>query len=104
MRPKIVIAYNATPAAAELLGDRAFEVWPVFGETVADGIDDLAGDQGAELIVLGSPHHGAAGRALLGNAAEAASSGAPCAIAVAPRSWWPIAPQPIHPTAPGGAS
>ena len=137
MRPKIVIAYDATPAAAdglalgallahlrgadmivarvlphttsgeateralqasfratlqetreaaaELLGDRPFELWPVFGESVADGIDDLAGDQGAELMVFGSPHHGAVGRVLLGNAAEAASEGAPCAIAVAPR-------------------
>ena len=118
MRPKIVIAYDATPAAAdglalgalladlrgadmivarvlphtpsgeateralqasfratlqetreaaaELLGDRPFELWPVFGESVAEGIDDLAGDQGAELIVFGSPHHGAVGRALLG--------------------------------------
>lgn len=137
MRPKIVIAYDATPAAddglalgalladlqaadlivarvlphtpsgeateralqasfratlqetreaaAEVLGDRPFEVWPVFGESVSDGIDDLAGDQGAELIVFGSPHHGYAGRALFGNAAEAASDGAPCAVAVAPR-------------------
>ena len=72
-------------AAAELLDGRAFELWPVFGESVAEGIDDLAGDQGAELIVFGSPHHGSVGRALLGNAAEAASDGAPCAVAVAPR-------------------
>ena len=137
MRPKIVIAYDATPAAAdglalgallgnlrgadlivarvlphttsteateralqasfratlqetreaaaEFLGDRPFELWPVFGESVAEGIDDLAGDQGAELIVFGSPHHGTVGRALLGTAGEDASSGAPCAVAVAPR-------------------
>jgi hypothetical protein len=27
--------------AAEFLGDRPFEVWPVFGESVAAGLDDL---------------------------------------------------------------
>jgi nucleotide-binding universal stress UspA family protein len=139
MRPKIVIAYDATPAAAdglalgalladlrgadillarvlphtpstdateralqasfratlqetreaaaELLGERPFELWPVFGESVADGIDDLAGDQGAELIVFGSPQHRVVGRALLGNAAADATDGAPCAVAVAPRGF-----------------
>jgi len=136
MRPKIVIAYDATPAAAdglvlgallaeargadllvvrvlpdtdsteateraaqawfrttlretreaaaELLGDRPFELWPLFGMPVADGITALAADQGAELIVFGSSHHGRIGRVLLGNAAAAACDGAPCAVAVAP--------------------
>ena len=136
MRPKIVIAYDATPAAAdglvlgallaeargadllvarvlpdtesteateraaqawfratlrgtreaaaELLGDRPFELWPLFGMPVADGITALAADQGAELIVFGSPHHGRIGHLLLGNAAAAACDGAPCAVAVAP--------------------
>ena len=139
MRPKIVIAYDGTPAAAdglalgalladlrgadilvarvlphtrsteateralqasfhatiqetretaaEFLGDRPFEVWPVFGESVAAGLDDLAGDRGVELIVFGSPHHGMVGRALLGNTALAASVGAPCALAIAPRGF-----------------
>jgi nucleotide-binding universal stress UspA family protein len=71
-------------AAASLLGDRPFELWPVFGMPVAAGIDALAADQGAELIVFGSPQHGRLARLLLGNAASAACEGAPCAVAVAP--------------------
>jgi nucleotide-binding universal stress UspA family protein len=73
--------------AAETLDERPFEVWPVFGESVAAGLDDLASDRGAELIVFGSPHHGVVGRALLGDTALAAAVGAPCALAVAPRGF-----------------
>jgi nucleotide-binding universal stress UspA family protein len=74
-------------AAAEQLGGRPFELWPLFGVAVAQGITTLAAAQGAELIVFGSPHHGPVGRVLLGNAATAAGAGAPCAIAVAPRGF-----------------
>jgi nucleotide-binding universal stress UspA family protein len=135
MRPKIVIAYDATPeaddglalarvladirgadllvarvlpdtppeasdravqaasralvqetreAAAEVLGSRSFEVWPVLGVPVAKGINALADERGAELIVFGSPQHGRVGRVLLGNAAAEACADAPCAVAVAP--------------------
>lgn len=72
--------------AAELLGDQPFELWPLFGMSVAEGINALAAQQGAELIVFGSPHHGRLGRVLLGNAAAASCEGAPCAVAVAPRA------------------
>jgi nucleotide-binding universal stress UspA family protein len=74
-------------AAGALLGERPFELWPVFGMPVAAGIDALAADQGAELIVFGSPQHGRLGRLLLGNAASAACEGAPCAVAIAPRGY-----------------
>jgi nucleotide-binding universal stress UspA family protein len=74
-------------AAAVLLGGRPFELWPVFGTHVAEGIGALAADRGADLIVFGSPHHGLLGQTLLGNAAEAAIEGAPCAVAVAPRGY-----------------
>ena len=67
-----------------MLGDRPFEVWPLFGVSVAEGINVLADDQSAEPIVFGSPHHGRLGRVMLGNAAAAACEGAPCAVAVAP--------------------
>lgn len=138
MRPKIVIAYDATPAAddglalgriladlrgaellvarvlpyisseasdravqatsrtliqetreaaADLLGDRPFELWPVFGMSVPDGITHLAEEHDAELIVFGSPHHGRVGQALLGNTAAAACHGAPCAVAIAPHGY-----------------
>lgn len=51
--------------AAQLLGDDAFELWPVFGEPVPTGIQALAADRGAGLIVFGSPQHGPIGRVLL---------------------------------------
>jgi nucleotide-binding universal stress UspA family protein len=74
-------------AAAAVLGDRPFELWPIFGSHVAEGILALAADCGAGLIVFGSPHHGPGGRVLLGSSAEAAFKGAPCAVAVAPRGF-----------------
>jgi nucleotide-binding universal stress UspA family protein len=70
--------------AARVLGDDAFELWPIFGETVADGIQALAAERGADLIVFGSAEHGPIGRVLLGSSAEEAVHGAPCAVAVAP--------------------
>lgn len=70
--------------AARLLGDYAFELWPIFGETVADGIQALAAERGAGLIVFGSAEHGPIGRVLLGSSAEKAVHGAPCAVAIAP--------------------
>ena len=79
--------HETREAAAELLGDRPFELWPVFRMPVATGINALAADQGAELIVFGSPEHGPLGRVLLGNAAAAACEGAPCAVAIAPRGF-----------------
>ena len=72
-------------AAAEGLAERRVEVWPVFGTPIAPGIQALAADRGANLIVLGSPHHGPFGRVLLGSTAEAVIAGAPCAVAIAPR-------------------
>ena len=79
--------HETREAAAELLGDRPFELWPLFGMSVADGVTALAAERGAELIVFGSPHHGPVGRILLGNAAAAACDGAPCAVAIAPRGF-----------------
>ena len=79
--------HETREAAAELLGDRPFELWPIFDMPVATGINALAEERGAELIVFGSPHHGPIGRVLLGNAAADACNGAPCAVAIAPRGF-----------------
>src|SRR4051794_9318752 len=77
-----------TRAAAEaVLGERPFELWPIYGLHVADGIRALAVDRAAALIVFGSPHRGPVGRVLLGSAAEATVEGAPCAVAVAPHGF-----------------
>jgi nucleotide-binding universal stress UspA family protein len=77
--------HETQQAAAKRLHDRSVELWPVFGSPAGPGIQALAADRGADLIVLGSAHHGPVGRMLLGSTAETVVTGAPCAVAVAPR-------------------
>jgi nucleotide-binding universal stress UspA family protein len=77
--------HETQQAAAKRLHERQIELWPVFGTPVGPGIQALATDRGADLIVLGSPHHGPIGRVLLGSTAETVVAGAPCAVAIAPR-------------------
>jgi len=52
--------------------------------SVAAGLHAEASREGVELLVVGSSHRGAIGRALLGTHAMRAVHGAPCAVAVAP--------------------
>lgn len=77
--------HETRQAAARRLHERRIELWPVFGTPVGPGLQALAADRGADLIVLGSPHHGPVGRRLLGSTAETVLAGAPCAVAIAPR-------------------
>jgi nucleotide-binding universal stress UspA family protein len=51
----------------------------------ARGLHDTAVSEQADVIVVGSSHHGPLGRVLLGSVGERLLSGAPCAVAVAPR-------------------
>ncbi len=51
----------------------------------ARGLHDTAVSEQANLIVVGSTHHGPLGRVLLGSVGERLLAGAPCAVAVAPR-------------------
>ena len=51
------------------------------------GLDKLAADEGADLLVVGSCHRSAIGRVLLGDDAQTALNGAPCAVAIAPRGY-----------------
>ncbi|MGZ4188121.1 MAG: universal stress protein [Solirubrobacteraceae bacterium] len=53
----------------------------------ARGLHDTAVAEGAELIVVGSSHHGPFGRLMLGSVGERLLSGAPCAVALAPRGY-----------------
>jgi nucleotide-binding universal stress UspA family protein len=53
----------------------------------ARGLQDLAEQEGADAIVLGSTHRGALGRVLVGSVAERLLTSAPCAVAVAPRGY-----------------
>jgi nucleotide-binding universal stress UspA family protein len=47
----------------------------------------LAEEEHADLLVIGSAHHGTLGRMLLGDVARATLHGAPCPVAVAPHAF-----------------
>lgn len=51
------------------------------------GIQRLADEESADLIVVGSTHRGAFGRVLPGSVGEILLAGAPCPVAVAPRGY-----------------
>ena len=61
----------------------------------ARGLHDTANCEHADLIVLGSSHHGPLGRVFPGSVAERLLNGAPCAVAVAPRGHATRHPQPL---------
>ena len=50
-------------------------------------INDLAEREGITTIVVGSPHRGPIGRALIGSVATGLLHGAPCAVITAPRGY-----------------
>lgn len=56
-------------------------------ESVGRGLHELAESIGADLLVIGSTRHSAAGRVLVGDDTRAALNGAPCAIAIAPAGY-----------------
>ena len=67
--------------------------WPgattvsVCASTVGRGLHELAAHRAADLIVVGSTHHGIAGKVFIGDDTRAAFYGAPCAIAIAPHGY-----------------
>ena len=67
--------------------DLGAETRAIASPSAAEALHDLAEREGAELIVLGSPHRGPIGRTLTGSVGESLMHGAPCAIAVAPRGY-----------------
>jgi nucleotide-binding universal stress UspA family protein len=63
------------------------EVLSITGRSVADGLREVAGIRGADLLVLGSCGHGAFGRAMLGDDTHASLVRVMCAVAVAPTGY-----------------
>lgn len=53
----------------------------------ARGLHDLAEQEHADLLVIGSSHRGLVGRILLGDDTLAILNGSPCAVAIAPRGY-----------------
>ncbi len=71
--------------AARLLGpEPVSRALLVGGLGAGETLCRAAVEQHADLLVLGSSHHGAAGRVLLGSVTEEALHAAPCPVAVAP--------------------
>jgi nucleotide-binding universal stress UspA family protein len=77
-------------AASELAGtrglghvDRRVEV----SSSPSRGLHETAAAVQADLVVVGSSHHGPVGRVLLGSVGERLLTGAPCAVAIAPRGY-----------------
>jgi nucleotide-binding universal stress UspA family protein len=74
-------------AAKKLLGDVAVETRAFGGGSPGGVINDLAEREGVETIVVGSPHRGPLGRALIGSVADGLLHGAPCEVSVATRGY-----------------
>lgn len=74
---KLEAAANSVDAAAE----------PVPSTSAARGLHELAEETDADLIVVGSAHHGRIGQALAGSVGVALLHGSPCAVAIAPRDY-----------------
>jgi nucleotide-binding universal stress UspA family protein len=64
--------------------DRTVGLRDVAAHSASRGLHDLAAGEGARAIVLGSTHHGPAGRVAVGSTAARLLLGAPCHLAVAP--------------------
>jgi nucleotide-binding universal stress UspA family protein len=101
-----VIPYGPLPVNFEALEeDAAKEAEPLFeearerldgltvetrgfgGGSPAGVMTEIAEAEDVDLIVVGSPHRGAIGRAMIGSVAESLLHGAPCPAVVAPRGY-----------------
>jgi nucleotide-binding universal stress UspA family protein len=84
-------------AAERMLAEHApdsgisVELVVVASTSPARGLHELAEASHADLLVLGSCHRGAFGRATLGDDTRAGLNGAPCAVAVAPHGYAAVA-------------
>jgi nucleotide-binding universal stress UspA family protein len=73
-------------AEAEL-GGTSFERRELREVSAPRGLGQLAEEESADVIVIGSAHRGKVGRVLFGSVGERLLYGAPCAVAVAPRGY-----------------
>jgi nucleotide-binding universal stress UspA family protein len=74
-------------AVSELAGEFDFETFVPVAKSDAQGLIDLAVEQSADMVIVGSGSGGALGRVLSGSVAERVLSGAPCAVTVVPAGY-----------------
>ena len=65
----------------------------VQAHSAAHGLQRLAEESGATLLVIGSTHNGVLGRAMTGSVANRLLHGAPCTVAVAPAGYADSSPR-----------
>lgn len=80
-------AHPLLEEARKLLAGIEVETRAFGGGSPAGVINDLAEREGMETIVVGSPHRGPLGRALIGSVADGLLHGAPCEVSVATRGY-----------------
>jgi nucleotide-binding universal stress UspA family protein len=68
-------------------GDSRCRVHAIADSSPGRALHDEADRENADLIVVGSCHHGVLGRILVGDVSRAALHGAPCPVAVAPHGY-----------------
>jgi nucleotide-binding universal stress UspA family protein len=92
--PPILLEEGYIPEAQPLLAEArerlsglSVETRAFGGGTPAGVLTMLAEAEKSDMIVVGSPHRGAIGRALIGSTADSLLPGAPCAVVVAPRGY-----------------
>lgn len=84
-------AHDALRGASEAIGEDV-EATVVRASSPPHGLDQVAREREAEMIVVGSTHRGALGRITPGSVAERVLAGAPCAVAVPPAGFAAGAP------------
>jgi nucleotide-binding universal stress UspA family protein len=70
--------------ARELLGETPFRIRMIGGVSAPRALHEVAEDEGADVIVIGSTHREGLGRVLPGSVGERLLNGAPCAVLIAP--------------------
>ncbi|MBK5218347.1 MAG: universal stress protein [Thermoleophilia bacterium] len=89
-----LLGYRETPEAkgffqeaCDVLEEADVQVRSYYGGSPAHVLTDIAEEEGFDLIVIGSPHRGSAGRALLGSVAQGLMHGAPVPTVAAPHGY-----------------
>ena len=89
-----LLGYDEVPWAEEFFRQPAAALAPLrvrwqnyVGGSPAHVLSDLADQEQSDLVVVGSPHRGAVGRAILGSVASGVLHGSSAPVAVAPRGY-----------------
>jgi nucleotide-binding universal stress UspA family protein len=89
-----LLGYDEAPAwkpffreAEEMLDGMTVHHRTYVGGSPAEVLNDLAEEEGIDLVVVGSPHRGVVGRTFIGSVAEGLLHGASVAVMAAPRGY-----------------